>query len=190
MSRRSTWLALSGAAIVLACVAAALLTFKQASSPAPLLKTEPAETPAPARTTPPETATPVASPVAPETREADAGDGALSREQFVELTERTLRELPTAEDFKNLTEDEAHHYPEPLARAGGPLGRIAQAVHDQPSLRPQAERFYSECARAEALVVPVRALCYSHVIGSPQAPPAESLPAEVVRLAKLVPRAR
>jgi hypothetical protein len=111
----------------------------------------------------------------------------MTPEQFGELTERTLRELPTSADLKNLTEEEAHDYPEPLARAGVPLGRIAQAVHDQPSLRPQATRFYADCARSDTVVVPVRALCYAHILGDPQAPAPESLPSEVVRLAKLIP---
>lgn len=135
------------------------------------------ETPAPK---PPTVSTPVVS-------ESSNERAHLSSEQFAALTERTLHELPTALDLRNLSEEEAHDYPEPLARAGVPLGRIAQAVHDQPSLKPQATRFYSDCAKSETIVVPIRALCYSHVLGDPQAPSPESLPSEVVRLARLIP---
>lgn len=115
-------------------------------------------------------------------------DGAtLTPEEFTSLTEQTLGDLPTTNDLHGMSEEEAHDYPEALARAGGPLGQIAQAVHDQPALRSQATKFYADCASAESVVIPVRALCYSHVLGDAHAPTPESLPPEVVRLAKLIP---
>lgn len=110
-------------------------------------------------------------------------------EQFQELTSKTFRDLPTSAQMRDLTEEQAHGYPEPLAKAGPALGRIAQAVHDQPALAGAASEFYIRCAQDADVLAPVRALCYSQVLKDPKAPPAQSLPPEVVRLAHLIPAA-
>lgn len=121
----------------------------------------------------------------PEAAPASSPSLGLSAAEFERLLDRTYRELPTLEEIQRLPEEDAHDYPEPVARAGAALGDIAQAVEVEPSLKPQATGFYVQCARDGALVTPVRALCYSHVIGDPKAPSEETLPSEVVRLAKL-----
>lgn len=174
------------ASLLIALAAGWIWSTRPGTAPVITFAPEPANSGVPAPSAPPPLETPISQPLA--SAPSPQGSAATwTAEQFGALTEQTLRELPTANDLKNLSTEEAHDYPEPLARAGAPLGRIAQAVNDQPSLKPQATRFYSDCARSEAIVVPVRALCYSHVMEDPQAPPAESLPAEVIRLAKLIP---
>lgn len=131
------------------------------------------------------TAPPAPASPAPASPAPGAGPSIMSAAEFERLIDRTYRELPTLEDLQLLSEEEAHDYPEPVALAGTALGAIAQAVDGNPALKPQATDFYVQCARDGALVTPVRALCYSHVIGDPKAPSEETLPSEVVRLAKL-----
>ena len=107
--------------------------------------------------------------------------------QFQALSAKILRELPTSAAMRDLTEEEAHGYPEPLAKAGPLLGKIAQAVQSQPELKELATDFYVSCTQDRDILEPARALCYSHILTDPKAPRAEDLPPEVVRLAKLIP---
>jgi hypothetical protein len=130
---------------------------------------------------------PTPAPSAAGSPTAAASRDAELEARFAALAERTLRELPTAADMRALTPEQMHGYPPPIARAGRALGRVAQEVHDHPELAESAARFYRSCALSPAVVDPIRAMCYFHVMDTPDAPPAGSVPAEVARLARLLP---
>lgn len=100
-----------------------------------------------------------------------AGSGAPAASTLPETTEladfraelRTaLRELPRQTDFARLGEEEAHHHPAPLARAGRVLGEIAERVAEDPRRLPAALEFYRACAEDGSLPDPVRALCLAN----------------------------
>lgn len=112
----------------------------------------------------------------------------VSAAQFNDLIHKTLNELPTAASLRDLSEEETHDTPETVSEAGTQLGRIAQAVHDNPALAPAAADFYSRCARQAEVLTSVRALCYSHVMKPSDGENDPSIPPEVVRLARQIPK--
>jgi hypothetical protein len=132
---------------------------------------------------------PVSSPLTPPPAQTPkAPTEGMSTEQFAELCHQILKDLPTAANIRGLTDEEVHDTPEPIAVAGTQLGRIAQAVHDNPSLARAANDFYGRCAHQNEVLTPVRALCYSHVMNLKTDVSSDEVPEEVVRLARLIPR--
>src|SRR5690348_13606320 len=143
--------ALAAAAIVAASwVAWTLKKAPHESAPRPTTEETPATTTAPSPSAAP-SAVPASQTMSPVATKATQQ---MSEREFDELAAKTLSELPTAEDLrKSLREEDNEHdaYPEALMRVGRPLGRIAQAVHDQPSLKPRATEFYVKCTLDEAV---------------------------------------
>jgi hypothetical protein len=85
----------------------------------------------------------------------------LSTEEFRALGAAVMQALPTKADLRKLSDAEAHETPAPIITAGIELGKIAQAVADDPALEAEAITLYRECAVSPQHPDSVRALCYS-----------------------------
>ena len=80
-------------------------------------------------------------------------------DEFERLLSNTLNQLPAISELSELGEEEVHHSPAILDRAGDLLGAVAEQLKSHPELAPRAARFYEDCALREGLLTPVRALC-------------------------------
>jgi len=88
----------------------------------------------------------------------------LTVETFTVLTDKTLKEMPLKSDLQNLkSSDEAHHYPEPVIRAGQQLGLIKEILVKRPELEEQGAVFYQKCASEDKAITSVRALCLTNL---------------------------
>ena len=157
----------------------------ESEAPAVTEKSEPAQAPAkvaPAPDQAPPPAKAVAAPLAPET------SGRSDR--FSALTQRTLKSLVTQQDLRKLSEAELHTTPRVLLMSGLALGKIAEAIAQDPSLVPQAIEFYTDCAVSGDIAQTVRALClarYQHHSGkSVPAVASSRIPESVIQLAEHV----
>lgn len=167
MDRNTKRLIVWGLAI--ACLAVGVWQSRQkteSSAPenAPAASASPAESPA---ASPSPGASPAASAAsAPEASPA-AGSAAepvpagkpMNLGEFRELTQKTLAELPTTASLHKLKPEEVHETPTLITAAGGALGRIAQIVHDDPSLKNEGLSFYESCYTKDDLPAQIRALC-------------------------------
>lgn len=86
----------------------------------------------------------------------------MSTEEFRALGAEVMKALPTKADLKKLTDEEAHGTPAPIITAGVELGKIAEAIADDPALEAEAITLYRECAASPQHPDSVRALCYSN----------------------------
>ena len=86
----------------------------------------------------------------------------LSRDEFLNLSERVWEHVPNKADLQKLTEKDVHNTPDVLLQAGLELGSIAQAVKENPHLVPEAISFYERCSADQAKPDTIRALCFAH----------------------------
>lgn len=86
----------------------------------------------------------------------------LTLEEFRVLAQQVSKSLPTKQDLKKISPEDAHLSPSPVLAAGESLGRIAEAVYNEPNLGEEAMVFYLDCANAPMYPDSVRALCYSN----------------------------
>lgn len=86
----------------------------------------------------------------------------LTLEEFRVLAQQVSKSLPTKQDLKKISPEDAHLSPSPVLAAGESLGRIAEAVYNEPTLGEEAMVFYLDCANAPMYPDSVRALCYSN----------------------------
>lgn len=88
----------------------------------------------------------------------------LTEETFKELTAKALAEIPLKNDLKNLkSSEEAHHFPEPVIKAGHQLGQIKEIIVKRPEFEEEAMNFYSSCASSDQAITSVRALCLTNL---------------------------
>lgn len=86
----------------------------------------------------------------------------LSTDEFRALGAEVMKSLPTKKDLQKLKDDEAHGTPPALISAGVELGKIAEAVANEPALEVEAITLYRECAASPQHPDSVRALCFSN----------------------------
>lgn len=153
------WILLAVAIGILVGVGAILLSTRQA----PLIT----ETNEPAAQTAPSVATNTITDTAATTATETAADASvakkiLSAEEFRALLLSVRAALPRKEALQKLDESEIHGTPEPIVEAGRQLGRVAQALADDPSHAREAFGFYESCAGTHDFADSVRALCFFH----------------------------
>lgn len=73
--------------------------------------------------------------------------------------EAKIDSLPTIENLKALPEEQLHHTPEIILNGGALIGRIEDQAQQNPSARKEAMRFFKECAEAQNIALPLRAVC-------------------------------
>ncbi|MGE3262579.1 MAG: hypothetical protein AB7K68_12430 [Bacteriovoracia bacterium] len=86
----------------------------------------------------------------------------LSTEEFRALGAEVMKALPNKNDLQRLREAETHGTPPALIAAGIQLGKIAEAVANEPALEAEGITLYRECAASPQHPDSVRALCYSN----------------------------
>ncbi|MGZ3695970.1 MAG: hypothetical protein ACXWQO_17945 [Bdellovibrionota bacterium] len=86
----------------------------------------------------------------------------MSTEEFRALGAEVMKSLPTKQDLRKLRDDEAHGTPPALISAGVELGKIAEAVSNEPELELEAVTLYRECAVSPQHPDSIRALCFSN----------------------------
>jgi len=88
----------------------------------------------------------------------------LTVETFTQLTEKIFADMPLRNDLQNLkSSGEAHHYPEPVIRAGHQLGLLKEILVKRPEFEEQGAVFYQKCASEEKAITSVRALCLTNL---------------------------
>ena len=87
---------------------------------------------------------------------------AMSLSDFSELSQATQKALPTLQDFKSLSSKEAHTTPLIIQQAGSALGKVAQALSDNPHFAAEAAQFYRDCFARINLPDQIRALCLAN----------------------------
>jgi len=90
--------------------------------------------------------------------------GQTASVEFQSLAEKVLAGLPKRAELRKLTDAQLHHAPPEVVRAGTLLGRVAQALHDNPSLGSLGSEFYKRCTSDQDFVTSVRALCYARLV--------------------------
>jgi hypothetical protein len=117
-------------------------------------------------------ASPAALAISPPDSMAQEDEDTLSN-SFEMLATRTLKNLPSNNDLRKLTAEEAHHTPAILMQAAGELGDVAEALDTRlkaaasdPAEKAEAIQdgiaFYQECMNGPERPSSIRALCYSH----------------------------
>lgn len=86
----------------------------------------------------------------------------LSTEEFRQIGAEVMKSLPTKNDLQNLDAAQAHGTPPPILTAGLALGKLAEAIGDDPALEAEAVTLYRECAASPQYPDSVRALCFSN----------------------------
>lgn len=86
----------------------------------------------------------------------------LSTEEFRQIGAEVMKSLPTKNDLQNLDSAQAHGTPPPIVTAGLALGKLAEAIGDDPALEAEAVTLYRECAASPQHPDSVRALCFSN----------------------------
>ncbi|AHI06427.1 hypothetical protein BDW_09635 [Bdellovibrio bacteriovorus W] len=94
--------------------------------------------------------------------ETSTQDRVWSQQDFQKLTHKTLQDLPVLNDFKKLSQREAHHTPEIINRAGDSLGLVAEVLAAHPEFFPEAQDFYVKCFSRKDFPASVRALCLAN----------------------------
>jgi hypothetical protein len=125
---------------------------------------------------------------------------ALPKDELGRLGDRTLDALPKLDDFKSLTEEQAHTMPEALFEGGLKLKTFEDKLEQQmraSSGNPQAiasegALFYRNCSNQEQTPSSLRAVCYIHFVqlsvvsGHPENIPQNPMPPEVLKIAKAI----
>jgi len=83
------------------------------------------------------------------------------KKEFVQLLDEVKSDLPTKEQLKQLEAKDVHQTPEIVLKGAVGVGRVAQALSDNPTLVPEGLQFYRECAENENNAVAIRAECFS-----------------------------
>jgi hypothetical protein len=128
---------------------------------------------------------------------------ALPQDELGKLGEKTLQNLPTQNDFKNLTSEQAHTTPPFMFEAGMKLKKFEDLLDQKMKAfqgDPRAQRliaaegadFYENCSDQAQTPSSVRAVCYIHFIelsvksGHPENIPKNRMPLEVLTIAKKI----
>jgi hypothetical protein len=80
--------------------------------------------------------------------------------QFQGLVKEVNQLIPTQRELQNLSEQQAHFTPKVIVNASLGIGRIAQAISDNPNLTEDGKKFYRACAENEESPNSIRAACY------------------------------
>ncbi len=88
----------------------------------------------------------------------------MSEEKFSELLSATEKKLPTKLELKQLPAGALHRTPPIVIQAGRDLGVIKEVLKIHETYENVALPFYKNCAKNEAGVTPVRALCLTNLI--------------------------
>jgi hypothetical protein len=86
----------------------------------------------------------------------------LSVEEFRALGAEVMKALPTRADLQKSSDEDLHYIPPPLIKAGAELGKIAEAIANEPSLESEGVTLYHECAASPQHPDSIRALCFSN----------------------------
>jgi hypothetical protein len=79
--------------------------------------------------------------------------------------EKSFESLPTKDDLKKLTAEEAHETPEIIQQAATDLGEIAEMIDADPALVSQGADFYKKCALKNSAPSSIRAMCFADLKG-------------------------
>ena len=121
----------------------------------------------------------------PETQ-ADTSD-------FQHLVNETLASLPNLEQLQNEKDNDFHHAPIELSKAGALLGEISQELINNPRLITQGIQFFKDCAQREEFLSSVRAVCLRDLQEWSKGRPEENeivlsdYPADIRRIAANLP---
>lgn len=88
----------------------------------------------------------------------------IKKADFLALTERILRELPTKRELKELNSREVHLATPQIKESALKLAQVAEILSQSPSLKPQGLEFYQQCSLDDQLLTPVRALCLNRAL--------------------------
>jgi hypothetical protein len=127
----------------------------------------------------------------------------LAQDELGKLGEKTLENLPTLNDFKNLTSEQVHTTPPFMFEAGMKLKKFEDLLDEKMKSaqgNPQAQQliateganFYENCSDQEQTPSSLRAVCYIHFIelsiksGHPENIPKNPMPLEVLTIAKKI----
>jgi hypothetical protein len=83
-------------------------------------------------------------------------------EEFNQLSQEVLDQLPPKASMRGLGFKQVHHTPTAIIEAGRKLGQIAEAWHQHPELKKPAAEFYRDCSLSQQLTDTVRILCLSN----------------------------
>lgn len=81
--------------------------------------------------------------------------------QFQEESSAVLKGLPSLAELKEQVRKNPHYTPPALIRAGMRLGKIAQAIRENPSLQSEGIAFYQDCVSKVDLPKSIRAVCFT-----------------------------
>ncbi|ATH07120.1 hypothetical protein BIY24_03955 [Halobacteriovorax marinus] len=90
--------------------------------------------------------------------------GSIKGESSVDDFSPKLQELPTFSEIQNLSNEDVHHTPDLVKRAGVVIGEVHQSAQVRPVLRPSALKFFTQCAEDDETIHSIRALCLKKVI--------------------------
>lgn len=114
-------------------------------------------------------------------------ESATEAAPFQQRLDEIAASLPRTSELRALSEEEVHHTPPVLLEAGEKVGEVAEALAANPALKPQAIRFYRDCAKGNETASSVRALCFYHweklSQGSADEPGPTEVPPEIRALA-------
>ena len=98
----------------------------------------------------------------PTKSQQDVPKNYMTRATFQSVLSEALKTLPRREDVKNISDEEAHGIPLVVREKSRPLGQIADIIHDNPELIPDAIAFYELCARTDEMLNSIRGRCLSN----------------------------
>ncbi|MBS1983902.1 MAG: hypothetical protein JST16_06995 [Bdellovibrionales bacterium] len=104
--------------------------------------------------------------------------------EFRSFLKETHAQMPKQSDLRKLTTQQAHHFPAPLEKAGALMGEIAERLEKDPSLTPEAVKFYAGCALDDQLPSSVRALCLANYTKRDPKAPHLNVPENIKRVAQ------
>ncbi len=82
---------------------------------------------------------------------------------FADRAQAVLEKLPTDQTFEKMNSQELHYVPKQIMNGGEQIGLLLDAAEKDTSLRATTIDFLFACARREAIVEQLRALCLSHL---------------------------
>jgi hypothetical protein len=104
---------------------------------------------------------------APGSAGSASGDAATSKAaplspvEFHALVDEVEKSIPSQSELRKLTPEQAHMTPKTLQSAGIQLGRVAEALENNPNLAADGLYFYEKCVLTDTNPTSVRALCLS-----------------------------
>ena len=87
-----------------------------------------------------------------------------SSDEFSGLLMKVYSDIPTIDDLRRLSPEDAHNYPNSLIETGRNLGLIVELVKNKKELLNEAIGFYSKCSKRDRFPSSVRAICLSNLM--------------------------